>query len=430
MKRVTVDMAAQATGLFDVHRFRQHTKKERESAWHAFRALGVGGSDMSTILGLNPYSTPYDLWLEKTNRQQPEDISGKWAIVKGNALEVELRRRFRQLHPEYQVIDGTDISLVSKQHPLMHASLDGFVYDEESDSWGILEIKTANANRGRTDWHDETGELVAPQYYMAQVTHYMAVTGFTWGVFYADIGESEPVEVRFERDEDDIHAVIKAAEDFWGFVTRDEMPTLTGADVAKAYPEPSEGIEDMSDSTDLRRLMADYQQTTADLSALKQHKEELQDCILPYIGDHEGVRCGNMQATYKHSTRKGYTRVVQPWEGHLPIHRNQTEENQVKENRYGTVSDTGAERADAGHEPAAPDEAAAREELASHRGGHAAGDEREAPLPDVREHHQPRTPAGQLLGRIGVVMLHALHEPRSGTVERERARHGLHPAIR
>ena len=41
-----------------------------------------------------------------------------------------------------------------------------------------------------------------------------------------------------------------------------------------------------------------------------------------------------------------------------------------------------------------------------------------------------RTPAGQLLGRIGVVMLHALHEPRSGTVERERARHGLHPAIR
>ena len=74
-------------------------------------------------------------------------------------------------------------------------------------------------------------------------------------------------------------------------------------------------VMDMSDSTDLRRLMADYQQTTADLNALKARKEELQDCILPYIGDHEGVRCGNMQATYKHSTRKGYTRVVQPWEG-------------------------------------------------------------------------------------------------------------------
>ena len=111
---------------------------------------------MSTILGLNTYTTPYELWLEKTGRQKPEDISGRWAIIKGNALEVELRRRFRQLHPEYQVIDGTDISLVSISHPVMHASLDGFIYDEASDSWGILEIKTANANRdaptGTTIW--------------------------------------------------------------------------------------------------------------------------------------------------------------------------------------------------------------------------------------------------------------------------------------
>lgn len=317
MKRVTINVAAEATGLFDVHRFKKTgvTKVQRHQDWLEFRTKGVGGSDMSTILGLNPYSTPYELWLEKTGREQPEDISGKWAIVKGNALEVELRRRFRQLHPEWQVIDGTDISLVSKAHPIMHASLDGFIYDEASDSWGILEIKTANANRGRTDWHDDMGELIAPDYYLAQVTHYMAVTGFTWGVFYADIGESEPVEVRFERDEDDINAVVKAAEDFWGFVTRDEMPSLTGVDVAKAYPMPSDGIEDMSGNADLRQLMADYRQLTGDLNELKRRKEELQDCILTYIGDHEGVRCGNLQATYKHSTRKGYTRVVEPWEG-------------------------------------------------------------------------------------------------------------------
>lgn len=319
MRRATINRAAKATGMFDVHRFKKpgSTKEQRHQQWLEFRTKGVGGSDMGTILGLNSYLTPYKLWLEKTGRKQPEDISDKWAIVKGNALEVELRRRFRRLHPEWQTIDGTDISLVSKAHPLMHASLDGFIYDEASDSWGILEIKTANANRGRTDWHDDGGELIAPDYYMAQVTHYMAVTGFRWGIFYADIDEAEPVEVRFERDEDDINAVIHAAENFWGFVTRDEMPALTGVDVAKAYPEPTEGIEDMSDNTDLRELMADYQQAVADLNNIKTRKEELLDCILPYIGDHEGVRCGNLQATYKHSSRKGYTRVVQPWEGRI-----------------------------------------------------------------------------------------------------------------
>lgn len=317
MSRMTLDRARKSTGMFSLRRFGGSgtTKESRHRAWLSFRAEGVGGSDMSTILGLNPYSTPYELWLEKTGRQEPEDISGRWAIIKGNALEIELRRRFRQLHPEYQVIDGTDISLVSDAHPVMHASLDGFLYDEASDSWGVLEIKTANANRGRTDWHNETGELVAPDYYMAQVTHYMAVTGFAWGVFYADIGESEPVEVRFERDEDDIQAVTAAAEDFWGYVARDEMPRLTGQDVAKTYPSPAEGIEDMSGNSDLQNVMDSYRQVIADEKTLKARKEELRDCILVYVGDHEGVRCGNLQATYKHSTRKGYTRVVEPWEG-------------------------------------------------------------------------------------------------------------------
>lgn len=301
MKRVTVDMAAQATGLFDVHRFRQRTKTDRESAWRKFRALGVGGSDMSTILGLNPYSTPYELWLEKTGRQQPEDISGKWAIVKGNALEIELRRRFRQLHPEYQVIDGTDISLVSKEHPLMHASLDSFLYDSESDSFGVLEIKTANANRGRTDWHDETGELVAPQYYMAQVTHYMAVTGFRWGYFYADIGEAEPVEVRFERDEDDVNAVVKAAEDFWGFVTRGEMPALTGADVDKAqsmppYPDGYEQVVD-HEFDDLAAMYSTYAQAE---SNAKKAKEKIADQLKAMVGaEREGLISGGWKAGYR-----------------------------------------------------------------------------------------------------------------------------------
>lgn len=38
MKRVTVDMAAQATGLFDVHRFRQHTKKELDKVLGQLKA--------------------------------------------------------------------------------------------------------------------------------------------------------------------------------------------------------------------------------------------------------------------------------------------------------------------------------------------------------------------------------------------------------
>lgn len=317
MVRMTVDMAAKSSGMFDIHRFKGSgtTKRSRHEAWLRFRRLGVGGSDMSTILGLNPWMTPYDLWLEKTGRQEPEDISGKWAVVKGNALEVELRRRFRRLHPEYQVIDGTDISLTSRAHPLMHASLDGFIYDPESDSWGVLEIKTAGAMRGRTDWHDADGNLIAPDYYMAQVTHYMAVTGFTWGFFYADLGEGEPVEIRFERDEQDVQAVIQAAEEFWGFVTSGRMPRLKGVDVAKAYPQPSEGVEVADDDTELASLMAEYEKAKARAMEAADDVKLLQDALIVRIGDSEGVRCQGFEATYKPFHRKGYVREVKPSTG-------------------------------------------------------------------------------------------------------------------
>ena len=232
---------------FHVIRFNQRTATERHEAWLTQRDHGVGGSDLSTILGLNKYATPYTLWLEKTGREQHMDISGKWAVVKGNALETALRARFRSLHPEWECYDGTDKSLVSNTHPCMHASLDGILYDE-ARGHGVLEIKTANAHRGATDWHDTDGNLMIPDYYMAQVTHYLSVTGWTWGVVYADIGEAEPVEIMFERDEDDITAAITAAESFWGYVERDEPPALTVPDVDDMQTrEQPDGFEQADD---------------------------------------------------------------------------------------------------------------------------------------------------------------------------------------
>lgn len=38
---------------------------------------GIGGSDASAILGLNPYKTNQELWMEKKGQMSPVDISGK-----------------------------------------------------------------------------------------------------------------------------------------------------------------------------------------------------------------------------------------------------------------------------------------------------------------------------------------------------------------
>ena len=239
MSRMTIDKARRSTDMFSLRRFggAGTTKESRHRAWLAFRTEGVGGSDMSTILGLNTYTTPYELWLEKTGRQKPEDISGRWAIIKGNALEVELRADSASSTRNTRSSTAPTSASCPVSHP-GHARLTGRFHLRRGLGFvGHPRDQDRERNRGRTDWHDDMGELIAPDYYMAQVTHYMAVTGFRWGYVYADIGESEPVEIRFERDEDDVNAVITAAEDFWGFSHATRCPRLTGQDVAKAYPD-------------------------------------------------------------------------------------------------------------------------------------------------------------------------------------------------
>lgn len=304
------------TDMFTVLRYDQRSDVDRQAAWQASRMQGVGGSDMSSIMGLNPYATPYDVWLKKTGRAQQEDISDKWAVLKGNTLEGILIKRFAKLHPEMEVLVGAKYTLISKTHPCMRANLDAILYDKTSRTFGVLEIKTANASRGRNDWHDDNGDITYPDYYYPQVAHYLAVTGWQWGYFYADIGESEPVEVKFSRDEDDIQAVIRSAEDFWGYVQRNEMPDLTGIDIVKAFPEDDGTTTEIYDK-EFDDLCDRYSQINNDMSILKLQKADISDKLKTYFEKNATAVSDTWKASYKTTHYKGYTKVVQPYDARI-----------------------------------------------------------------------------------------------------------------
>ena len=87
---------------------------------------------MSTILGLNTYTTPYELWLEKTGRQKPEDISGKACVRYGHEAEAPIRELFALDHPEYTVQYGGAFDMVRHpQYPWLFATLDGRLLDKD-----------------------------------------------------------------------------------------------------------------------------------------------------------------------------------------------------------------------------------------------------------------------------------------------------------
>jgi putative phage-type endonuclease len=59
--------------------------------WLKNRKNGIGGSEISAVIGQNPYMTNIELWELKTGRKQPEDISEKPYIKYGTQAEMKAK---------------------------------------------------------------------------------------------------------------------------------------------------------------------------------------------------------------------------------------------------------------------------------------------------------------------------------------------------
>lgn len=158
-------------------------ENEDHASWLKARTYGIGGSDASAIVGMNPYKTNIDLFEEKIGRRIPEDISDKPYVRYGTLAEEHIRALFSFEYPEYKVFYHENRILRSKAYPFLQASLDGELEDEEGRK-GILEIKTTNILQSMQyeKWKDRI-----PDNYYIQVLHYLLVTGYDFVVLRAHL---------------------------------------------------------------------------------------------------------------------------------------------------------------------------------------------------------------------------------------------------
>lgn len=199
--------------------------------WLKARASGIGGSDASAVIGMNPYKTNIDLFEEKTGRVIPEDISEKPYVLYGTLAEDHIRELFALDYPEYRVEHHNNRILRSVAHPFMQASLDGELTDPDGRR-GVLEIKTTNILQSmqREKWNDRI-----PDNYYIQVLHYLIVTGYDFAVLRAhlrsDWGDDRRTQVKhyfIERSEiaDELEILLEEEEKFWQYVVSGRKPAL------------------------------------------------------------------------------------------------------------------------------------------------------------------------------------------------------------
>lgn len=206
---------------------------KNNNEWLKSRKKGIGGSDASVIMGVNPWKTERQLWEEKVGITEPHDISDQPQVVFGKKAEHPIRELFVLEHPEYAVEYHEYDMLVNETMNFCFATLDGELTEIATGRRGILEIKTTeilNASQWR-HWDEQI-----PDYYYCQILHQFLATGYDFAILKARIrytdkhGEKNVStrHYRIERTEceKDIEMLAAKEKKFWECVVEKKEPNF------------------------------------------------------------------------------------------------------------------------------------------------------------------------------------------------------------
>lgn len=244
--------------------------------WLALRRGGIGGSDVAPILGLSPWKTAMDVWLEKTGEfsieQQDENEKMYWGTVLEDVVAQEFSRR-----TGYKVRRKNSI-LKSKSYSFMIANVDRMLVGYEAG----LECKTAGPHSAK-DW-----ERGVPVYYMPQIQHYMAVTDMPVWFVAVLIGGQEFRYFRVNMDAEYIQHMIRVEEEFWGLVKTKTPPLLDGTKasteaVKRLYPVAEKDSE-IELPFEAFALIQQYEQASAEEKHVQLRKDEAANRLKDMLG--------------------------------------------------------------------------------------------------------------------------------------------------
>jgi putative phage-type endonuclease len=214
--------------------------------WKNLRLESIGGSEASSILGLNKYRSKYELWGIKCGMYQPMEVLNERMLC-GNVLEkgiFELAKYWQNdvettidnyytLESQVNKIDPANYMIYHKEHPFISANLDGIIREDATypdRGPGVLECKTMGG------WMFDQYEGGLPPYHYIQLQHYLLVTGFNWGRLFVIVDSGKVFVYDFERDEEVIAQILAAEIEFWGLVTA--AKPLVGTDREHEIIEP------------------------------------------------------------------------------------------------------------------------------------------------------------------------------------------------
>lgn len=270
-------------------------KTKNHDEWLKLRSQYIGGSDAAAVVGMNPFSSPYALWAEKTGKKP--GFSGNLATEVGTYLEEFVAQKFAE--ETGKKVRKCNYSFLNSQHPFAIANIDREIVGEDAG----LEIKTTDSLNIKKF---KNGEF--PENYYCQCVHYLAVTGKKRWYLAVLIGNKEFKWFVIEHDEAEIAALMGAEADFWEFVKNDTPPEIDGAKattdtISTIYADSNDNVVDL---VAFKNDLSVYSALGQQIKELQTQQDEAANRIKAFMGESSGGVCDTHKVSWKTASRRTF----------------------------------------------------------------------------------------------------------------------------
>lgn len=279
-----------------------------EEGFKALRRTHIGSSDVSTIVGLNRFSTKYNLWLEKTGRAPEREVNQ--AMIMGNILEPVVAQVFQLQYMgemgEYQGYTlERDQNTFAMTEPFEFASCTrDYILKSPEGEEIIFEAKTTS-EYGRKDW-----EAALPDHAHVQVIWQMGITGVKRAIVGCLIGGRDLVIWPVDFSQELFDQLLSHAASFWAMVQQNIPPETDSGEAVTL----KEFDEESADLPTMAPLMEEYlaakkaqSEHAAEGKKLEAKSKALQAKILLGMGRYGRVNSGNYFAVKTEVKKDSYT---------------------------------------------------------------------------------------------------------------------------
>lgn len=242
------------------------------------RPKKLTGTRFATILGLNPWSTPFEIWCEVTRTYQKPFEDTIYTIA-GKTIEPKQAEYMKQTYFMSNLVTPTDIwgkdyfrqtyGDFFKESPVLGGMWDYLLYGKDGKPTTVLEMKTSKRVE---DWKDDI-----PEYYALQAALYAYLLGVDEVIMVASFLEPKDYDApeKFVCSGDNtITRPFKVSERYPDFEKKYVKPALKWW---KDYVESgiSPAFDERKDAEILKALRTNNLSPETDMAAMVKEAEDL-----------------------------------------------------------------------------------------------------------------------------------------------------------